>query len=169
MSASDVNVASGVSGVRRQFDSSLAQEFGAVTPTAKGGPALPCVSHPGVVRVSSPVTFRCSCVRGCRLQLLVPAAVSGVVLSKEGEEIRHRRPGVCRVPQVGPLFDPVLVGASLAGVGEIPVLLQIRNDLLDGPLGELASRGDVADAGGAVLGDRGQHAGVIGQERPACM
>lgn len=65
--------------------------------------------------------------------------------------------------------DPVDVRTAFPAVGEVPTLLQVRDDLLDRPLGEPTADGDVTDPYGVVLGDGSQHPGVVRQKGPACM
>lgn len=89
-----------------------------------------------------------------------------VVLEQEGEQSGDGEAALRRMAETGVRLDAVRVAPALAGVGEIPLGLQVGDDLLDRPLGEPAARRDVADAGGPVLRDGDQHAGVIGEKRP---
>jgi hypothetical protein len=90
-----------------------------------------------------------------------------LVLDEQGEQGGDGQARLRRVAQHFVGLDAVGVAAPVAGVGEVTVLLEIGNDPLDGPLGEPAVGGDVADPDVRVVGDRRKHACVVGDERPS--
>lgn len=90
----------------------------------------------------------------------------GVVPGEEGKQVCDGEVGFGGVAQDGSGLDAVGVGPAFTGVGEIPVGFQIGNDLLDCAFGEPAACGDVAHAGRVIVGDGGEHPGVVGEERP---
>jgi hypothetical protein len=93
--------------------------------------------------------------------------VVGVHLGEQAEQGGHGEPGLGGMTQDLALGDPVRVAAALARVGQIAALLQIRNDLLHGALGEPAVGRDVTDPRALVLGDGRQYARMVGDERPS--
>jgi len=114
----DVNVAS-VRGVRRYFSHLMpsnpapSQSSEPARAAARGARGASRRRHP------SPSVAR---ARGDALRepARTGAAVFGVVPGEKGQQVRHRRSGVRRVPQEGALLDLVLVRAPLPGVGEVP-------------------------------------------------
>lgn len=59
-----------------------------------------------------------------RLRLLRLTAPPAVVLDEEGQQVRHGRAVVRRVPQERARLNTVRIGTPLPGVGEIPVLFR---------------------------------------------
>ncbi|AKZ53132.1 hypothetical protein SAM23877_0083 [Streptomyces ambofaciens ATCC 23877] len=91
------------------------------------------------------------------------------VLHEQGEQCGHRQARFRGVAQDLVGLDAVGVGAAVAGVGEVTVLLEVGDDPLDGAFGEPAVGGDVADPDVRIVGDGRQHTRVIGDERPSAV
>lgn len=71
-----------------------------------------------------------------------------------------------RVAERAPSLHAVVVAPTLAPPLEKPVDLEVRENALNGALGDPDELGDVADACPRVGGDADQHVGVVRQEGP---
>ncbi|MDH6221998.1 hypothetical protein M2283_009345 [Streptomyces pseudovenezuelae] len=128
-----------------------------------------CPGAPAPRSPPSPGGFGITLTRQYRRRPLWSSITLRVVPREGGKQRFDRHPRLGRMPQDGPRLDAIHIGSPLPCMREIAVLLQIGNDLLDGPLGKPAPRGDVTYADAVILGDRGQHPGMAGEERPSCV
>jgi len=89
---------------------------------------------------------------------------SGVI--EELEQFAHNVPGLSRVPKWLASIDPVRVPTPDPLLGDVAGLLQVRDDPLDGTLGDTGLLGEVPQARVRCACEEKEDATVIGQQRP---
>jgi hypothetical protein len=88
---------------------------------------------------------------------------------QEGEEFLDGQVGFCWGAQGAVQVEGVVRAAAVPPAGEVVGFFEVADDAVGGAFGDVAGRGEVAEARGGVAGDGQQYPGVAGEKATCSM